>query len=175
MTFLTPTKSYASRHYAPACLALLFSGFMSMLHVNLPGGSVSLLLLPMLIVSLWPRGVNAIVTIVTFFLMGIFMDWGTNGTLGQWVLTYLAIFAVLRPDRRENAVRFIGAVGLWVMGLLIGTIMLIITGWLVYESLPNFVVLLRQALLVSALVPFVVLIRNMARFLLTDPNDRDYL
>lgn len=175
MTFLMPTKSYNSRHYAPACLALLLSCFISVLHVYLPGGAVSLLLLPMLIVSLWPRGVNAVMTIVTFCLIGIFMDWGTHGTLGQWALTYLAIFAVLRPDRRENPVRFIGAAALWAMGLLIGTVMLIVTGWLVYGVLPNFAVLFRQAILVSALMPFVIMIRNMVRFFLMDPNDRDYL
>jgi len=174
MTFLMPSNPFSPRHYAPACLALLISGFVSVLHVNLPGGSVSLLLLPMLIVSLWPRGVNAIVTIITFFLMGIFMDWGTHGALGQWALVYLAIFSVLRPDRRDGPVRFINAIVLWLLGLLIGTGALIVTGWMVYAALPSFTVLLRQALLVSALMPFVIVIRNISRFLLTDPNDRDY-
>jgi hypothetical protein len=104
MTFLTPQTGLSSRSFIPASLSLIVCIFLSVLHVNLPGGSVSLLLLPLLIVSLWPRGVNPVVTIVTFFVMGMFMDWGTNGALGQWAIIYLSVFIGLRPDRRDGRV-----------------------------------------------------------------------
>jgi len=175
MTFLTPQTGLSSRSFIPASLSLIVCIFLSVLHVNLPGGSVSLLLLPLLIVSLWPRGVNPVVTIVTFFVMGMFMDWGTNGALGQWAIIYLSVFIGLRPDRRDGRVSFLGAIGLWGVGLAIGALMIVITGWLVYATLPNFTVLFRQALLISIMMPLAVFIRNIVRLLLTDPQDRDYL
>lgn len=174
MTFLSQSGTSSSRHFVLACLGLFICSILSVLHVNLPGGSVSLLLLPLLIVSLWPRGVNSIVSIVTFFLMGMLVDWGTNGAVGQWAMIYLAIFTVLRPDRREQSVNFLGAIGLWGLGLMIGIVMLIVTGWLAYGALPNFISLMKQAMLVSVLMPLVVAIRSVTRYLLTDPHDRGY-
>ena len=170
------SNTSGSAHFIPASLAFFVSIFISVLHLNLPEpiGSVSLLLLPLLMVALWPSGVNAVVTIVTFLLMGIFMDWGTNGALGQWAFIYLTVFTVLRPDRRENYVNFIGAVGLWVIGALIGVVMLIVTGWLVYGVLPNFPILFKQICLVSLLMPLVVITRNAIRYWLTDPHDRPF-
>jgi len=174
MTFVTQTGTTTTRHFALACFSLFVCSVLSVLNINLPGGSVSLLLLPLLIVSLWPRVVNSIISIAAFFIMGILVDWGTNGALGQWAMIYLAVYAVLRPDRREQSVSFIGAVGLWLLGLLVGTVMLIVTGWIVYAALPNFVGLLKQVVLVSLLMPIVVAVRSVTRFILTDPHDRGY-
>jgi len=103
------------------------------------------------------------------------MDWGSNGALGQWALVYLTVFVVLRPDRRDGSVSFFDAIGLWCIGLTVGVIMLIVTGWLVYGVLPNFIELLWQALLVSVLMPVVVGLRNIIRYFLMDPDDRGYL
>ncbi|MEP1230567.1 MAG: hypothetical protein ABJG88_07810 [Litorimonas sp.] len=175
MTFVTPHINTSSRNFIPASLSLFVCVFLSVLHINIAGESISLLLLPLLIVSLWPREVNTVVTIGTFFVIGIFLDWGTNGVLGQWAIVYLTVFAILRPNRRDHSLSFFNAVSLWCAGLAIATVMLIITGWLAYGVLPNFTTLFRQALLICAFMPVVVFTRNLVRYALMDPQDRDYL
>jgi len=174
MTVMFPSNTATSSYFVPAICALLVSIVMSAIYVKLPDpiGSVSFLLLPLLIVTLWPSRCNAVVTIATFLFMGILMDWGTNGALGQWALTYLVVFAVLRPDRRDNYVNFFGAMGMWCIGLLIGVIMLVVTGWVVYATWPNFIILFKQACLVSILMPLIIALRNLVRMMLTDPHDR---
>ncbi len=174
MTFLSPQNTSSSRYFVPACFGLVVATFLSVLHINIPGGNVSLLLLPLLMVSLWPSGVNGVVSVLILFSMGVFMDWGTNGALGQWSIIYLTVFTILRPDKREGVTSFIGALALWFIGLAVGGLMLIVTGWLVYGVLPNFTVLFRQALLISILMPLIVLIRNVTRYWMTDPSERDY-
>lgn len=174
MTYLSQSPTHGSRNFVPACIALCLSSLFSILTINFPNNQISLTFLPLLVVCLWPRGVNSVVSILTIFLVGLWMDWITNGALGQWAMVYLTVYAVLRPDRREGAARFFVALRLWLVGMAAGALMLIFTGWVAYGTWPNFTNLFQQALLASAFMPLAVFARNLTRYLVSDPDDRDY-
>ena len=175
MSFRNYIEGYNPNYFLPATAALFLACVISVLHINLPGGAISFQLLPLLIISLWPRGINSILTIITFFLMGLFMDWGSQGALGQWAVIYLSLFAIMRPDRRDRPLSVFFSIKAWLMGVLIGGCALIVTGWFAYGIGPNFIVLFQQALLVTILIPAILFLRYILVYLMTDPSDRDFL
>lgn len=167
----------ASRPAGKSPILLVIAGLfaatmLAFLNVNIGGQSVSLTALPLAFIALWPRNVHPILTIILVLIFGIFLDWGSGGAPGQWALVFLAVFGILRPDRRGGTLSLILAIRNWLIAALIAFIILCVTGWFVYGIWPNLNVLARQFGLITLLFPFLYLFRQLIYRFTTDPDDR---
>ncbi|WP_409431846.1 hypothetical protein ACJ3XI_06365 [Litorimonas sp. RW-G-Af-16] len=174
MVYQTTSSTRQSSRIVPATLALIFAALMSFVSLNISGSTIALTWLPLLLITLWPRQVPSVYSIALFLAVGLFVDWGSAGAPGQWAIIYLAVFAVLRPDRRAKPIGFVQAVQYWVVALITGLVLLVVTGWFVYGVLPNTLSLARQVGLVTVLLPIVFALRGGLRYILTDADDRDF-
>ena len=70
--------------------------------VMIGGRTLSFLMVPTLAVILWPKGANALLSLVGIFGLGLFQDYLSYGPTGLWALTWLAVFLIYRPDARDK-------------------------------------------------------------------------
>lgn len=174
MDVLAPKRVVKKASFFPVVMAFILCLFVAFMHVNIAGRTLSLLCLPLLFVALWPRNLNAQLSIAVFLVAGLFIDWGSVGAPGQWALIYLAIFAVTRPDQRLTPLSFWIALRNWFVAVVIAVIILIVTGSFVYGAWPNFTVLAWQFGLATALLPMLYLLRRVIYYIFSQPDEMDF-
>jgi len=150
------------------CLLLIIS----VLNVNIAGRTIGFVFLPLIGVCLWPRTDKAVLSIITIFIFGLFLDLLSAGPLGLWPLIFLTVFAVLRPHMRLKAHSFNSALTQWVVALLFALIASYLLGWFARESRPDTTALLFQALAAAALFPLIYGLRHVGRYVFSDADAR---
>lgn len=144
-----------------AGLALILSGALSIGGVNMFGAYFGFAFIPLLVLAIWPRHANTAVSLILVFLAGLFTDWGTGGILGQWALVFIVIWGLLRPETRSSPFSPIGFFFSWLTICGISFILLSLSGWFVFEILPDSTSLGRQIILATLLLPLALLLRQM--------------
>jgi len=80
-----------ARKLLPAVVAgaaLVLAGAFSIGGVHLFGNHFGFGFMPLLILSIWPRFANTLVSVFLVFGAGLFTDWATGGIVGQWALIF---------------------------------------------------------------------------------------
>lgn len=144
----------------PAAFALLLTGLISAVDIRLFGQSWPLTWLPFAVVALWPRKVGVIPSSLLLFIGGLWIDWTTLGAPGQWPLVFLLTYAIIRPDIRGSARGYAPGLMRFILALLIGVPVLILTGWAVYDVWPDIRVLLRGVFMAFLVVPIMIYFRD---------------
>jgi len=85
-----------------AGLALVFAGALSIGGINVFGGYFGFEFVPLLVLAIWPRNANSLLSLLFVFAAGLFTDWATGNILGQWTLVFCIIWGVLRPELRSS-------------------------------------------------------------------------
>ena len=138
---------------------LFVMGALSILSINIFGYELGFGFVPLLVLLIWPRRANEIVSLILVFLAGIFTDWGTAGAIGQSSLVYIVTWALFRPELRVEpyAIRSLiiiwGLIGLLVSALILGT------GLFIYRVVPDVQSLFLQFILASLIIPIFLLLR----------------
>ena len=143
-----------------AGIALFLAGAVSIGGLNLFGGYFGFGFLPLLVLAIWPRHANSLLSLAFVFAAGLFTDWATGNILGQWALVFSLVWGVLRPELRSTPYSPIGISLIWLATCGLALVLLTISGWFVFRILPDFVSLGRQMILASLLLPLVLLLRH---------------
>jgi cell shape-determining protein MreD len=133
---------------------------MSVLSLNVFNTSAGFGFVPLLVILLWPRRANGPISVAGVFIAGLFTDWATGGVLGQWALIYVLGFALLRPEIRNMPFAFLRALLAWFVLAGLAAVLLYASGQFVFGVPADVVAILRQILLATAILPFLLIIRN---------------
>ncbi|MGB6230469.1 MAG: hypothetical protein WBF53_10125 [Litorimonas sp.] len=160
MAYLGIAPAQRNEQLFPAGFALLVTGLVSAVDIRLFGQSWPLTWLPFAVVALWPRNVGALPSALLLFAGGIWVDWTSWGAPGQWPLIFLLTYAIM-PSSRSDAMRGLAAgMGRFVGSLFIGVPVLIATGWVVYDTWPDWGALARGLVVAVVILPFAILLRD---------------
>jgi hypothetical protein len=155
-----------------ASLALFLASAISITGMNFFGAWMSFGFLPLLVLSMWPRQANTLISLGLVFFLGLFTDWAGGAILGQWALIFVLVWGFLRPETRESpysALRFF-LVWLAICGLALCVICG--AGYFVFGILPDFKVIGRQMILATICLPFILVLRGGLSRLFGDLEDR---
>jgi len=83
-----------------------FWSVLSLINMSIFGKNVSLMILPLMSIFLWPRLANPLWSIMGIFLIGIMLDLMTGSILGVRSFLFLSFFAMFRPDQRDTTYGF---------------------------------------------------------------------
>jgi len=144
-----------------AGLALFLAGAIAIGGVNLFGSRVGFGFIPLLVITIWPRNANSLLSLALIFAAGLFTDWATNQILGQWALVLTVTWGVLRPELRSAPYAPVGLFFVWLATCGLALILLSISGWFVRGILPDFTTLGRQMILATVLLPIILLLRKV--------------
>lgn len=160
MAYLGISPAQRNGQLVPAAFALIITGLISAVDVRLFDESWPLTWLPFVVVALWPRRVGVWPSGILLLVGGLWVDWTTWGAPGQWPLVFLLTYALIRPDIR-NAARGLGAgMTRFMLALMVGVPVLILTGWVVYESWPDWGSLGRGIVVATIIAPLIVGLRD---------------
>lgn len=143
-----------------AGLALFIAAAISISGLNIFGAWVGFGFIPLVVLVIWPRRANRLVSLAIVFSAGLFMDWATGGMDGQWALIFVLIWGYLRPELRSTPFSPMTLLSVWLAACGLALIVLSLTGYLVVRILPDFAVIGRQALFASCLLPVFLLLRH---------------
>jgi len=154
-----------------AGIALFFSGALSISGLNLFGSYIAFAFVPLTVLIIWPRRAHALLSIAIIFLAGIFTDWATGGLFGQWALTFIVVWALLRPELRSSPYAVLSLLFVWFIACALAALVVSVSGWFVYNTVPDLRSLGRQAVLATFILPLVLLLRFGVATLLGDNDD----
>lgn len=160
MAYLGVSPIQRNSRLFPAALALLVTGLICAVDIRLFDQSWPLTWLPFVIVALWPRRVGTIQSGLLLLVGGLWVDWTTWGAPGQWPLVFLLTYAIIRPDINGEARGLPAGMARFALALLVGLPVLILTGWVVYDSLPDWAVLGRGLAVAVIAMPMIILLRD---------------
>lgn len=143
-----------------AGLALLIAVASSIAGLNLFGAWVGFGFIPLVILVIWPRRANRLVSLALVFFAGLFMDWATGGVDGQWALVFVVVWGFLRPELRSAPFSPVTLLSVWFAACGLALIILSLTGYFVIRVMPDFAVIGRQILLATCLLPLFLLLRQ---------------
>lgn len=144
-----------------AGISLLVASALSVGGLNVFGAFVSFGFLPLVIIAIWPRQANALLSLLFLFWAGIFTDWATASIIGQWALVYVVIWGVLRPELRSAPFSPASLLIFWSATCGLSVVLLSVTGWFVYGVRPDLGALGRQAILATLVLPVIALMRGV--------------
>lgn len=149
-----------------AGLALFVAGALSIAGLNLFGAHVGFGFIPLLVITIWPRRAHTVISLALVFFAGLFTDWATGGIVGQCVLVYILTWGFLRPELRSSPFALIGIFSVWLATCGLALVIISLSGYFVFEILPDFAPLGRQMVLATVLLPLMLLLRHglAARF-----------
>lgn len=81
---------------------------LSIMGINLSTQTLSFIMLPTLVIYLWPKGANPMFSLLGITLAGFFLDLISFGPVGLWPLTWSILFLTFRPDTRSKPETFLG-------------------------------------------------------------------
>lgn len=154
-----------------AGFALFFAGALSVGGLNVFGAYVGFGFLPLVILTIWPRQANTLLSILFVFMAGIFTDWATGSVLGQWALVYTVIWGVLRPELRSAPFAPASLFIFWIATCGLAIALISLSGWFVFGVPPDISAFGRQMLLATIALPLIVLLRGVLSRRLSDGED----
>ena len=161
MAFVNPAPIRRNSHLVPTAVALALAGLFSPVHLTLFDQPWSLVWLPFVILSLWPRQAGPVASCILLFLAGLWVDWATLGATGQWPFVFLVTYAVIRPDQAERVRGLTVAFVRLAKALLVGGPVFVLSGWLVYGAWPDWIALGRGIFVAVVMLPLVAFARDM--------------
>lgn len=171
MAYLSSRGPGIRRQTTTSIIGLFILTVIGSLSINLFNQSVSLSFVPLIGVCLWPRHTKVLVSIIFVFLLGLLLDLITYQALGFHTLTYLVVFAVLRPDLRLKGYKF-GIASLQWLGIILLSMFIVYILSLVGRRVrPDIMIIFFQGLIATVAFPIVYLARHYFRFLFTDTDD----
>lgn len=154
-----------------AGLALFIAGAVSIAGLNMFGVRFGFGFAPLLVLAIWPRRANTLVSLSLVFMAGLFTDWATGGVIGQWALVFVLVWGFLRPELRGSPFAPIGLFFVWLATCGLALVILSMSGYFVFRVLPDFAALGRQMILASLLLPLVTLLRRGLAMRFNDSED----
>ncbi len=156
-----------------AGIALFLAGAVSIVGVTVFGFRAGFEFFPLLVLAIWPRDANRMVSLLLVFLGGIFTDWATGGIVGQWALVYTVIWGVLRPELRSAPYAFISLFLCWFATCGLAIILIGVSGWFVFSALPDFTSFGRQIIAATVALPIVLVLRGLLAKRFSDGEEWD--
>lgn len=144
-----------------AGIALFLTGGATIGGVNVMGHQIGFAFVPLLIVTIWPRSANTLLSLLIVFFAGLFIDWANAGILGQWALILCVTWGVLRPELRNAPFAPLRVLFIWISICGLAFVLLSVSGMFVYGILPDFAALVRQMILATILLPVSLLLRHL--------------
>lgn len=154
-----------------AGIALLLAGSVSIAGLNIFGLRTGFGFIPLLVLAIWPRQANALVSLGFVFLAGLFTDWATGGIYGQWALTFVLIWGFLRPELRGSPYSPLSFFLVWLAICGLALVTLSMTGYFVFGIFPDLSVLGRQMILATICLPAAILLRRGLAMRFSDRED----
>ena len=154
-----------------AGLALFIAGAVSIAGLNFFGTRIGFGFIPLLVLAIWPRRANALMSLALVFFVGLFTDWATGGVHGQWTLVFVLVWGFLRPELRDDPFAPIGLFLVWLATCGLALVALSVTGYFVFGMLPDFAALGRQMILATVLLPVLLLLRYGIAVRFSDSED----
>ena len=171
MAYLPSKGTGVRRQTTSAVLGLFILTIIGSLSINFFNHSVSLSFVPLIGVCLWPRHTKVIISVIFIFLWGLLLDLITSEALGFHTLTYLVVFAVLRPDLRLKRHKFGVASLQWLGIMLLSMFLVYILSVVGRRVRPDFLLILLQGIVATVVFPVIYLARNFSRALFSDLDD----
>jgi len=144
-----------------AGLALFIAGALSIGGINLLGAYAGFEFLPLLVLAIWPRNAHNLLSLAFVFAAGLFTDWATGVTVGQWALVFTVIWGVMRPELRSTPYAPLSFSAMWFAICGLSLVLVSVSGWFVKGIMPDFTVLGLQIILATLFIPLVLLLRRM--------------
>lgn len=154
-----------------AGLALFLGGIISVAGINLFGVRTGFGFVPLLVLAIWPRQANTLISLAFVFFAGLFTDWGTGGIYGQWALTFVLIWGFLRPELRSSPYAPLSLLLVWLATCGLALVVLSLSGYFVLGIYPDLAVLGRQMILATVCLPAVMLLRRALAARFSDGED----
>lgn len=161
MTYMNIQGS--SRKVWPAVIAgvsLFIAGALSIAGLNLFGVRVGFGFIPLIVLAIWPRRADPLVSICIVFAAGLFTDWATGGIRGQWTLVFVLVWGFLRPEIRDDPFAPVHLLLIWLATCGLALLVLSITGFFVFGIMSDVASMGRQMIFATVLMPFLMLLRH---------------
>jgi len=162
------------RKFLPALLAglaLFLAGALSVAGINLFGVRTGFGFVPLLVLAVWPRHANTLISLALVFFAGLFTDWGTGGIYGQWALAFVLVWGFFRPEHRGSPFAPQGLFFVWLAICGLAMVVIALSGYFVFGIFPDFAVLGRQMILATICLPAVMLLRRALAVRFSDGED----
>ncbi len=156
-----------------AGISLLLASALSVGGLNIFGAFAGFGFLPLVIIAIWPRQANTILSLLFVFMAGIFTDWATAGVIGQWALVYSVIWGVLRPELRSAPYAPVSLLVFWLAICGLAILLLSVSGWFVFGIMPDLRSLGRQMILATFVLPLISLMRGVISRRFSDSEEWD--
>lgn len=154
-----------------AGVALIIAGAMSISGLNLFNSRFGFEFLPLLVLVIWPRRANTIVSLTFVWLAGLFTDWATGDITGQWALIFVLVWGFLRPELRSDPFTPVKIFLAWLIACVVAALILSLTGYFIFGIFPDLAPLGRQAIISTLFLPIVLLLRRSIVVRLKDFDD----
>jgi len=154
-----------------AGFALFVASASSIAGLNLFGAWVSLGFIPVVILVIWPRRANKLLSLALVFSAGLFTDWATGGIDGQWALLYVLVWGFLRPELRGAPFSPLTLLSVWLAACGMALVILSLSGFFVLMIWPDFAAIGRQMILATCLLPLLLLLRHILAKRFNDSED----
>jgi len=119
-----------------AGLALFIAGALSIGGINLLGAYAGFEFLPLLVLAIWPRNAHNLLSLAFVFAAGLFTDWATGVTVGQWALVFTVIWGVMRPELRSTPYAPLSFSAMWFAICGLSLVLVSVSGWFVKGIMP---------------------------------------
>ena len=152
-------------------LALFIAGAASIAGLNLFGAWIGFGFVPLLVLVIWPKRADRLVSLALIFCAGLFTDWATGGIDGQWALVFVLVWGFLRPELRSSPFALTNLILVWLAACGVAMIVLSLSGYFVVRVLPDFAAIGRQMILATCLLPVFLLLRHGLAMRVNDSED----
>ena len=171
MTFLnmnSPVKRIGPAFIAGAALFLVATVSFAGLHLF--GHRFGFGFLPLLVLVIWPKRANTLVSFAIVFLAGLFTDWATGDIRGQWTLIFILVWGYFRPEMRNASSTPVGLFLIWLLVCVVAVVGLSLVGYFVYGVRPNLAPMGRQMILATFMLPLLMLLRRAVQVRLNESD-----
>lgn len=172
MTYLdaqAPVHKVAPALFAGA--ALFLASAMSISGLNVLGMRFGFGFLPILVLAIWPRQANTLLSLGFVFFAGLFADWAIGGILGQSALIFVLIWGLLRPELRDAPFAPFRLFLMWLAICGLALLVLTLTGYFVHGVFPDLASPGRQMILATFILPLALILRRLLAKRFTDSDD----
>lgn len=171
--FGTQTPSRPVLPAVIAGIALILAGVLSVGGLNIFGARYGFGFCPLIVIAIWPRQAHNVLSVFLIFLAGIFTDWATAGVVGQWSLTLVVTWALMRPELRSEPFSPMSFGLIWFGICCLAVLLLTLSGRFVFGLFPDFSTFARQALIATLFLPVIMLLRAPLARLFSDGDEWD--